>query len=550
MKKDILSLVRPNILKMEPYSTARDEFSGSGIGIFLDANESPYCNGLNRYPDPRQKALKERVSKIKDMPEENIFIGNGSDEAIDLLFRVFCSPGRDNAIAISPSYGMYGVAAYANDVEIKQVSLESDFSLNTEKLLSAADSSTKLLFLCSPNNPSGNSFPTSQIMEIVERFDGIVVVDEAYIDFSSQASLLPRIKDMPSLVVLQTFSKAWGMAGLRIGIAFASSLIISLLSKIKYPYNINILAQRTGLQRLNEAETKRHVESIKKERERVAEGLEKCACVLKVYPSDANFLLVKVNDADYIYKKLTEGGIIVRNRNKTKGCEGCLRITIGTPEENGNLLEIMSSPEAGPKPVFCGAEGQRFAVIKRKTAETNITIELDLDRQAGPPSISTGLGFFDHMLLQLPHHGAFHMSVKAEGDLNVDEHHTIEDVGICIGEALAKALGTKRGIERYGFVLPMDDSEAMVLLDLGGRIDFQWDVDFRREKIGDMPTEMFKHFFFSLCCGAKCNLHISAKGENEHHKAEAVFKALARAIRMAVNQSPFPYETASTKGIL
>ena len=550
MKGDILSLVRPNILNMKAYSTARDEFSGGGIGIFLDANESPYSNGLNRYPDPRQKVLKEKIAEIKGIAPENIFIGNGSDEAIDLLFRVFCVPGQDKAIAISPSYGMYGVAAETNDVEIKEVRLEPDFSLDTEKLLSAADSRTKLLFLCSPNNPSGNSFPLSQIMEIVERFNGIVVVDEAYIDFSSQASLLPQIKDKPSLVVLQTFSKAWGMAGLRIGLAFASPLIISLLSKIKYPYNINILAQRTGLQRINESETKRHIETIKKERQRVADGLAKCSCVLKVYPSDANFLLVKVKNADAIYKKLIDSGIIVRNRNKTKGCEGCLRITIGTPEENGHLLSIMSSPGAEAEPLYCGTEGQRFAVIKRKTAETNIRVELDLDRQAGPASIDTGLGFFDHMLMQLPHHGAFYMSVKAKGDLNVDEHHTIEDVGICIGEALAKALGTKKGIERYGFVLPMDDSEAMVLLDLGGRIDFQWEVDFRREKIGDMPTEMFKHFFFSLCCGAKCNLHIAAKGENEHHKAEAVFKALARAIRMAINHSPFPYETASTKGVL
>lgn len=550
MKGDILSLVRPNIVNMKAYSTARDEFSGGGIGIFLDANESPYSNGLNRYPDPHQKVLKEKIAEIKGIALENIFIGNGSDEAIDLLFRVFCVPGQDKAIAISPSYGMYGVAAETNDVEIKEVRLEPDFSLDTEKFLSAADSHTKLLFLCSPNNPSGNSFPLSQIMEIVERFNGIVVVDEAYIDFSSQDSLLPKIKDRPSLVVLQTFSKAWGMAGLRIGLAFASPLIIYLLSKIKYPYNINILAQRTGLQRINEAETKRHIETIKKERQRVAEGLAKCSCVLKVYPSDANFLLVKVKDADAIYKKLIDSGIIVRNRNKTKGCEGCLRITIGTPEENGHLLAMMSSPEAEAEPLFCGAEGQRFAVIKRKTAETDIRVELDLDRQAGPASIDTGLGFFDHMLMQLPHHGAFYMSVKAKGDLNVDEHHTIEDVGICIGEALAKALGTKKGIERYGFVLPMDDSEAMVLLDLGGRIDFQWDVDFRREKIGDMPTEMFKHFFFSLCCGAKCNLHIAAKGENEHHKAEAVFKALARAIRMAISHSPFPYETASTKGVL
>ena len=339
--KDIESLVRPNIAALAPYSTARDELSGAP-DVFLDANESPYDTGFNRYPDPHQKALKQRLSVLKGLPADHIFIGNGSDEAIDLVFRVFCTPGRDNVVAIAPSYGMYEVAAATNDIEVRKVRLRADFSLDSEALLKATDERTKALFLCSPNNPSGNAFPEAQLLALAETFNGIVVVDEAYIDFSSIPSLRFRVDEYPNLVILQTLSKAWGMAGLRVGLAFANARIIQLMSMIKYPYNINILAQKTALERL-QAPIEAQVKEIVAQRAVVAALLEACPFVEKVFPSEANFLLAKVKDADALYAHLLKDGIIVRNRSRVPGCEGCLRITVGTPEENGRLAASLKS---------------------------------------------------------------------------------------------------------------------------------------------------------------------------------------------------------------
>lgn len=340
--KDLEKLIRPNIANLCPYSTARDDYKGS-LGVFLDANESPYQNGFNRYPDPHQKALKAKLSEVKGMDVENIFIGNGSDEAIDLIFRVFCIPGKDNIVAIAPSYGMYEVAAATNDIEVRKVQLSAPgFSLDSAALLSAADSRTKAIFLCSPNNPTGNAFTNAQILDICSSFGGIVVVDEAYIDFCDIPSLRSRVEDIPNLVVLQTLSKAWGMAGLRLGLAFACRRIISLMSMIKYPYNINQLAQETVLRQLD-SPIDAQVAQIKEQREVVARMLAKMPFVQKVYPSQANFILVKADDADSLYSHLIADGIIVRNRNRVRGCEGCLRITIGTPEENVKLSKSLQS---------------------------------------------------------------------------------------------------------------------------------------------------------------------------------------------------------------
>ena len=541
---DPLSLVRPNILALEPYSTARDEFSGGDIDVFVDANESPYENGINRYPDPRQKQLKSVISKIKGVPAERIFLGNGSDEAIDLVYRIFCRPGIDNTVMIAPSYGMYSVAAATNDIKVRFVNLEEDFSLDTEKFLAAADQNTKVGWICSPNNPTGNAFPVSQIEEILRRFNGILVVDEAYIDFSSEESVASLIDKYPQLIVLQTMSKAWGMAGIRLGIAFSTEKVNEIFGRVKYPYNINILAQRTALGKINEQQKKRHVEEILKERERLADGIKDAACVKRIYPSDANFILVKVDDANAWYDRLVSQGIIVRNRTRVVLCKDCLRITVGTPEENNKTIAVLNGkplPEAS----------ERHAIIHRQTRETDITVEIDLDRrQAETDSVSTGLCFLDHMLMQIPHHGGIALNVKAIGDLEVDEHHTMEDVAIVLGEAIDKALGSKLGIGRYGFVLPMDDCDAMVLMDFGGRIDFRWDVEFTRDRVGDVPTEMFEHFFQSLASAMKVNMHIKAVGTNDHHKAESIFKAFARALRMAVSRSQFPYELPSSKGLL
>lgn len=538
---DIYSLARPNIRNLAPYSTARDECQVK-IGSFLDANENPFNNGYNRYPDPRQQELKALISKIKGIPVKNMFIGNGSDEAIDLCFRVFCEPGKDNAVSIAPTYGMYQVAADINNVEIRQVPLGPDFSLPMEGLLRACDDNTKLMFVCSPNNPTGNAFPVAQILSLADRFDGMLVVDEAYIDFSSQPSLAGFLKDFPNLIVLQTLSKAYGLAALRLGLAFADERTMSMFANVKYPYNISLagMEKAMGLLRRDVAA---EVSIIKAERKRMAEALAALPRVRKVWPSDANFLLVQVDDARGLYDELLDAQVIVRDRSCVLGCDGCLRITVGTKEENDKVLAVIG----GLKPE--SVVEKRAAKVVRKTKETDIEVSVDLD-SSGTDGIDTGLKFLDHMLDQIVHHAGIYLTVKAKGDLEVDEHHTMEDVAIVLGEALTKALGNKRGIERYGFVLPMDESKAMVLMDLGGRIEFVWDVEFARERVGDVPTEMFWHFFRSLGAAMSCNLHVSAKGENDHHIAEGIFKAFARALKMAVRREQFSYTLPSSKGVL
>lgn len=336
---NVMRLVRENIRTLAPYSTARDEYKGD-IGVFLDANENPYNNGYNRYPDPRQSTLKELLSQIKSIAPQKMFIGNGSDEAIDLCFRIFCEPRIDNVVTIAPTYGMYRVAAAINDVEVREVQLGDDFSLPTAALLSACDQNTKLMFVCSPNNPTGNSFSIEQIRWILEYFDGVLVIDEAYIDFASEPSLTTLLSEYDNLIVLQTLSKAYGLAALRLGIAFAHPQIMQLFANVKYPYNINLAGMERAAELLKR-DVAAEVESIKSERERVAQALEAVPCVKRVYPSDANFLLVKVDDAKEMYNKLIAAEVIVRDRSGVQGCEGCLRITIGTPDENEHLLQIM-----------------------------------------------------------------------------------------------------------------------------------------------------------------------------------------------------------------
>ena len=538
---DIYSLARANIRNLAPYSTARDECQVK-IGSFLDANENPFNNGYNRYPDPRQAELKSLISRIKGIPVKNMFIGNGSDEAIDLCFRVFCDPGKDNAVSIAPTYGMYKVAAGINNVQIREVALGEGFSLPVADLLAACDADTKLMFVCSPNNPTGNAFPVDDILRLAEAFDGMLVVDEAYIDFSSQPSLSGYISEYPNLIVLQTLSKAYGMAALRLGLAFADERTMAMFANVKYPYNISLAGMQKAMELLRR-DVASEVSMVLSERCRMAQELAKLPRVRKVWPSDANFLLVEVDDAQGLYNELLDAQVIVRDRSRVPGCAGCLRITVGTPAENDKVLAVIG----GLKPE--SVVEKRAAKIVRKTRETQIEVSVDLDGK-GTDGIDTGLKFLDHMLDQIVHHAGIYLTVKASGDLDVDEHHTMEDVAIVLGEALIKALGNKRGIERYGFVLPMDESKAMVLMDLGGRIEFVWEVEFKREYVGDVPTEMFWHFFRSLGAAMNCNLHISAKGENDHHIAEGIFKAFARALKMAVRKEQFSYSLPSSKGVL
>ena len=341
MKFNIQDITRKNILALHPYSSARDEFTGVA-SVFLDANENPFNAPYNRYPDPRQLDLKDQIGRIKGISAENIFLGNGSDEPIDLLFRAFCEPGTDNVVSIAPTYGMYRVAADINNIKFNEVLLNEDFTLDASRVLSAVDVHTKLIFLCSPNNPTGNALDQKQILHIIENFNGLVILDEAYIDFCPEKTLLTSLKEHPNLVILQTLSKAWGLAGIRLGMAFASKNITDLLSKIKYPYNINLLTQHKSLEMLQSSIAKENwVETILAQKALLIKELSNLQNVLKIYPSDANFILVKTTAAKKIYNALVEKQIIVRDRSKVVLCGEALRITVGTAEENRLLIDAL-----------------------------------------------------------------------------------------------------------------------------------------------------------------------------------------------------------------
>ena len=338
--RTIKELVRPNIWSLAPYSSARNEYSGHVAHVFLDANENPFNGPYNRYPDPLQESLKERLSEVKNVPAENIFLGNGSDEAIDLVYRCFCEPKKDNVVAICPTYGMYEVCANINDVEYRNVMLDENYQITAEKLLAACDANTKAIWICSPNNPTGNDINGEEIEKVIEKFDGIVIVDEAYIDFSKQKSFSRYINSETSnVIVLQTMSKAWGSAAIRLGMAFAKKEIIAIFNKVKYPYNVNLLTQEQARKRLKDTQpVEQWVNILLQERGRTMEAFGELPICEKIYPTDANFFLAKVKDAQKTYDYLVDKGIIVRNRTRVSLCNNCLRVTIGTREENNELL--------------------------------------------------------------------------------------------------------------------------------------------------------------------------------------------------------------------
>lgn len=340
--KELKELCRENIWNLAPYSCARNEFSGRTARVFLDANENPYNDPFNRYPDPLQWELKQALSKVKGVPAENIFLGNGSDEAIDLVYRIFCRPGKDNVVAIAPTYGMYEVCADINDVEYRPVLLDEHYQIDAEKLLAACDDNTKAIWICSPNNPTGNLIHRETIDEVLQKFEGIVIVDEAYSDFAKLRPFRLDVAQYPNLIVLNTMSKAWGCAAIRLGMAFASKEIISIFNKVKYPYNINLLTQQQALEVLKDPfQVDKWVKLLLQERGALISAFLDLPICEKVYPTEANFFLAKMTDAQAIYDYLVEHGIIVRNRNRVELCGNCLRITIGTKSENAELLSAL-----------------------------------------------------------------------------------------------------------------------------------------------------------------------------------------------------------------
>ncbi len=542
MKFDLQKLVPEHIRNLQPYQSARMEnVAPYANQINLDANELPFAfedmpSDINRYPREEAQKLKEAIEAIKGLDKDQIYLSNGSDESIDLLMRCFARPGQDEVVEFAPTFGMYKVRAQANNLKAISLPLSSTFEIDPEAAMEATTPNTKMLFVCNPNNPTGNCQSRETIIHLLDHFSGLVIVDEAYVDFCPEESCLPLLNQYPNLVVLQTFSKAWGLAGARIGMTFASREIIAYLEKTGFPYNVGRPALDLANRALNRfAEYRMNVATIQQQRSELAQKLQALPFVEKVYPSAANFLLVKTSAAGKIYNILAQKGILVRDRSREPGCEGCLRITVGSREENNALLKALgqgNGQREKPAAVRAIDVPERTASVHRKTAETDIALRLNLDGK-GRGSIRTGIGFLDHMLHQIARHGMVDLDVEAMGDLQVDVHHTLEDTAICLGQALKQALGNKRGIKRYGFELPMDESNAKVLMDLGGRSYLKWDVEFMGPAVGAIPSSLFSHFFRSLSEAASMNLHITARGEDDHHQVEAVFKAFARTLGMA-----------------
>lgn len=533
---DINKITRPNVLAMKPYSSARNEFDGLA-DVSLDANENPFGFGLNRYPDASMDALKNKFSSFRGIQTNEVIFGNGSDELIDLLMRAFCEPRKDKILTFTPSFSMYSVCAQINDVEEITQPLTSDFQIDIEAIQDLLDDpNIKLIFICSPNNPTGGKVDSNIILSISEKFNGLVIVDEAYVDFSDETLVG---KEIPNLFVLQTFSKALGLAGVRLGAGIGDQSVINVLNKIKPPYNVNSLTQKQAIETLERPdEIKKHVSILLEERAKLAIELKAIPTVRKVHPSDANFLLVEFEDAQKTYSDLLALGIVVRDRSSL--IAGCLRITVGTPEENRKLIKALNGQQYE-------ADG-RIGTCIRTTSETKIKITVNLD-DPKDSSISTGIAFFDHMLDQIARHGSIGLDVQVKGDIGIDPHHTIEDTALALGTAFNEALKERKGIERYGFLLPMDDCLSQVAIDFGGRPWLEWDAAFKATHLGELPTEMVFHFFKSFSDTARCNLNIKAEGDNDHHKVESIFKAFARAIKMAVRKDDSGI-LPSTKGVL
>ncbi len=543
--------VRPEILKLAPYVSARSELADASGLVALDANENPWVpypqtpemSLVNRYPDPQPVNLLARLATFYGVKANQIFVGRGMDEGIELLIRVFCTAYRDNIVTVKPTFSYYKVAADIHGIETRELELGSapNFSLNLGQLLKLCDGQTKIIFVCTPNNPTGNSLTLGEIETLLQAKPEIVLaVDEAYLEFSDLPSAIALMDKYDNLVVMKTMSKAFAFAGVRLGSLLAQPPIIELIRKVMAPYPLAEPCIRVALQTMSPHGlylAQSRIELLKAERERVCHELQKVPDIT-VYPSDANFLLVQVADGAKTYKELLAKGIIVRNRHKD--IANTLRITIGSPEENNLLLAAFGVGSAPIKP-------QRTATVIRNTNETQIIAEVNLDKTA-PLKIATGIGFFDHMLEQLGKHGGFSLKLQADGDIHIDYHHTVEDVAITLGQALKQALGNKRGINRYGFTVAMDESQASATIDLSGRGVLVYQASYQTPLIGDFPVEMVEHFFYSLADSMEAAIHLQVSGDNAHHQVEGLFKAFAKALQQAISITSD--SLPSTKGVL
>ena len=539
------SIARHSVVAMTPYSAR----GGATKALHLDANENPYApppvvgaGGYNRYPEQQPNGLLDRLAGLYGVSADQIMVGRGADEGIECLLRAFCEAGVDSILTCSPTFGYYKTCADIQGAGVVDVPLSSTYEWDVPAIKKAAKADTvKMVFLCSPNNPTGNSLKRDAILDICSSSpETLIVVDEAYIEFSSQESLADKIGEIQNLVVLKTLSKAYALAGVRGGAVLAHPPVIALLLKVLPPYPIARPVETAILNALAPsamAVHARRLEETVRERQRLSDGLMNSAFVETVYPSDTNFILLKIINADALFKRLLQFNVKIRDYRSTTGR---VRVSVGSPEENTIALQAFGVTSNADK---IDRIGETF----RKTNETDISVRVNLD-DVTQTKIETGIGFYDHMLEQISKHGGMGLTLSCEGDLHIDAHHTVEDTALAFGSALKKALGDKAGIGRYGYVIPMDETQAQVAIDLSGRPAAVFRGDFPTDHVGEFPVEMCQHFFESLAQTLGAAIHIDVKGDNSHHMIEACFKGVGRALRpaLAVSGSDIP----STKGTL
>ncbi|HEX8194360.1 MAG TPA: histidinol-phosphate transaminase [Allosphingosinicella sp.] len=545
-------LARPEILSLAPFDIAANANDAFGAdAIKLDANENPFpplsdgalAAGLNRYPEPQPVRLTSAMAALYGVAPENLIVTRGADDAIDILVRTFCRGGTDAVSICTPTFSAYAHFAALQGARVLQVPLDEHFDFDADALIAAAEPNLKLAFICAPNNPTGNPVPAAAVEAVVATLPHtIVVLDEAYIEFSESASLAAVAARTENLVVLRTLSKAYGLAGARIGCFIGHPDTVAIAARTLPPYPLPSLSIEAAMSALAPSRRALHAERIariKAERERLAGLLAASPIVTNVRSGGGNFLFLEVEDPAALAAKLRQLGI--RARFRPNAAPGGVRLTIGTEAENAAALSAFgAAPEGTPA---------RRAEVVRDTRETKIAVAVDLDR-ASPRKIETGIPFYDHMLDQVAAHAGFSLLLSCEGDLDIDGHHSIEDCAIAFGTALSRALGERRGIGRFGFALPMDETEARVLIDLSGRPYSVFDGTFEASHIGAYPTEMTRHVFRSLSDALGAAIHVRVAGENDHHKTEACFKAFGRALRAAVAREGAADAVPSTKGVL
>jgi histidinol-phosphate aminotransferase/imidazoleglycerol-phosphate dehydratase/histidinol-phosphatase len=542
-----------------PYNIARKAIAnfsaysargGASEALHLDANESPYApppikgaDDYNRYPEQQPPALIQRLADIYTARPECILAGRGADEAIEVLLRTFCEDGQDNILICSPTFGYYKTCAQIQGAAIIDVPLNEDYQWDSAAILKRAKAAKnlKLVFLCTPNNPTGTIINDDLVEQLCRALpNSLVVVDEAYEEFSKAPSYIPKIDQFPNLVVLRTLSKAYALAGVRMGVAIADPRVIDLLLKVLPPYPIARPVAQAVLTALSPAAMSTHAARLKEtlfERQRMLTALQKSPYVAKVWPSEGNFLLINVQDEEELLAELARRNVKIRDY---RASTGHMRISIGSPEENSIALSAFGvETSEGPK--------DRIAETHRKTKETDISVRVNLD-DAALIKVDTGIGFYDHMLEALAKHGGFGLVLTCKGDLEIDAHHTVEDCALALGTALKEALGDKAGIGRFGFVMPMDETQARVAVDLSGRPAMRFKGEFPSDHVGEFPAEMCPHVFESLAQTLGAAIQIDVEGENTHHMIEASFKGVARALRPAFARSGT--EIASTKGVI